>query len=306
MRQRWLTAGVGFGVGAVMLFASGFSAMANTSGYDAYKAALKNTQGATSMTADVAVTITDNGTKLVGATSNIMMMKKPNAGSIAVTLDDTQQTHAFNVFRQDGKVILKSGDSDVYRVIAQPAGASQRAWTSQHDGVAAHPPKAVEQVFDALMGNMRELATVETASDGGKHAALHLSGSQIPAVASALGSVIAANLVNCDQWQNPTWNHAGNAAFPSSDMKVNMPRLTDNVKVETVDLDAKINPDQRLEQQTAEINITGTDDAGQPHVLAIQLRIDFSGFDNTAPARVDLTGKQTQDVQPKATHDWHH
>jgi hypothetical protein len=34
MKQKWLMMGASFGIGTVMLLVSGFSAMANTSGYD--------------------------------------------------------------------------------------------------------------------------------------------------------------------------------------------------------------------------------------------------------------------------------
>jgi hypothetical protein len=301
MRKKWLTVGVGFGIGTMMLFVSGFSAMANTSGYDAYKAALKNTKAATSMTAKVDVKVTDNGTKLLAGTANIKLNQALNAGSMAATVGDSSQTHSLNVFRQDGKVIFKSSDDDVYRVMEHDAPK----W--QHEGVAPNPPKAVEQIFDALMGNMRELATVESVSDGGKQAALHLSGSQIPTVVNALGALVVSKVADCDQWGQEEWNHAENSSFKSSDMKVNIPKLTGNIKVEKIHLDAKINPGDVLEQQTAEIHITGTDDSGNNHVLVIQLHVDFSGFNQTAPERVDLTGKKTLEIKNDGSKDhWRH
>ncbi|WML38249.1 hypothetical protein RCG19_13555 [Neobacillus sp. OS1-2] len=65
MKKKWITAGTGLGIGAVLLLVSGFSAMANTNGYDAYKTALKNMKAKTSITTNVDLTITDNGKKLV-------------------------------------------------------------------------------------------------------------------------------------------------------------------------------------------------------------------------------------------------
>ncbi|NGQ97522.1 hypothetical protein G3578_20560 [Brevibacillus sp. SYP-B805] len=288
MRKKWWTVGVGFGIGAVMLFVSGFSAMANTAGYDTYKAALKNTKAVTSLTANADLTVTDNGTKVLAGTANIKLDKERNAGSMAATFGDGSQTHSLHVFRQDGKVIFKRGDDDVYRVMEQEAPK----W--QHEGVGPNPPKAVEQAFDALMGNMRELATVESESDGGKQAALHLSRSQIPAVVNALATLAVSKAADCDGWEH-------------ADMNVNLPKLTDNIQVENINLDANINPDNLLEEQTAVINITGTDDAGKNHVLAIRLHVDFSGFNKTIPDRIDLTGKQTLAIQhdgPK--RGWHH
>lgn len=283
MKNKWWMAGGAFGIGAVMLLVSGFSAMASTSGYDAYKTALKNTKAVTSLTANIGLTVTDNGTKLLAGTSDIKLNRELNSGSMDATFGDNAQQHSLNVFRQDGKVIFKSGDNEVYRV------KEQKAPEWQHEGVAPNPPKAVEQVFDALMGNMRELATVESTSDGGKQADLHLSESQIPAVANVIGTLAVSKLADCEQ------------------LDVSFPKLTDNIKVEEINLDAKINANNVLEQQTAEIKFTGTDDSGNKHALAILLHIDFTGFNQTVPEKIDLTGKQILEIQNEGTNrGWHH
>ncbi|KIL39071.1 hypothetical protein SD70_22355 [Gordoniibacillus kamchatkensis] len=301
MRKKWLTVGAGFGIGAVMLVASGMSAMASTSGYDAYKTALNNTKAEKSLTAIAEVTITDNGAKVLAGTANIKLNHDLDAGSVAATIEGGTQTHSANVYRQDGKVVFKSGDDDVYRVMEHNAPK----W--QHEGVAPNPPKAVEQVFDALMGNVRELATVESEADGSKLAALHLSGSQIPAVVNALGSMVVSKAADGKEWDHGKWNHGKNDANPPSAMKVDLPKLTDNVQVQTINLDAKISPDNVLEQQQAEIKVTGTDEAGKQHVLVIQLHVDLSGFNQTTPERIDLTGKQTEEIRHDgAGRGWHH
>jgi len=298
MRKKWVTVGVGFGIGAVMLVVSGFSAMANTSGYEAYKSALKTTKEVKSLTANVSMSITDNGTELLAGQANIKFNRDQNAGSVAATFGNQAQTHAMNVFRQEGNVIIKSGDDDVYRVMEQQGSE----W--QHEDGMPNPPKAAEQVFDALMGNIRELATVENGADGGKQAALHLSGSQIPAVVNALGSLVVSGAAN--GWDHGEWNRGENASFKHPDLNVNLPKLTDNIQVETINLDAKINKDNVLEEQTAVINISGTDEAGKNHVLAIELDVDFSGFDQTVPERVDLTGKNVQHIEMEQTkRGWH-
>lgn len=303
MRKKWLTAGVGFGIGAVMLLVSGFSAMANTSGYDVYKAALKNTRAAESITSNLGLTITDNGTMVISGQANIKLDHKSKTMNMTATIDDGTQSHSFNSYSQDGKVIFKRGDHEVYRIMEQNAPK----W--QHKGDMQNPSRAAEQIIDSLMGNIRELATVERESDGFKQAELHLTGSQIPTVVNAVASLITSKAAGSDGW-NHDWNHGENSSNSSnwlSDLNVNIPKLTDNIKVEKINLDARINSDQVLEQQTAEINITGTDDAGKTHAIAIHLQIDFSGFNQTTPERVDLTGKPTMEIQNNWTkRGWQH
>lgn len=281
MRKKWLTVGATFGIGAAMLAVGGISAMANTSGYDAYKEALKMTKSASSMTADVQLTVTDNGAKVLAGTASLKQNQASNAGSVSAEIGGGTETHSVKVFRQDGKVIVKSSDSEVYKVM--DLNGSQ--W--RHDG-SQNPPKAAEQIFNALLGNIRELATVESESDGGKHAALHLSGSQVPAVVNALGTLAVTKAAD---------------AHPIA----SLPKLTDHIQVDRIDLDAQIGPDNMLKEQTAVIGITGKDGSGSEHEVMIQLRVDFSGLNQTVPERVDLSGKQTEQIQHDgAKRGWNH
>jgi hypothetical protein len=264
-----------------MLGVSGMSALADSSGYDAYQAALSKTKAEASMTAAAEMTVTDNGTKVVSATGSMKLNHELQAMSATATVNGGgAAAHSVQMFRQDGKLILKNGDDEVYRVMEQ---AAIPAW--QHNG-AAHPtpPKALEPVINALIGNVRELATVQSAADGSKLASLHLSGSQVPPIANVLGSLAAAKAA-----------------------ATGVPKLTDDVKVEQILLDATINPDNIIKQQTAEIDMSGTDSSGVRHALVIRLRLDLSGFNQTVPERIDLTGKPTAAIQHDgAKRGWHH
>ncbi|WP_274650882.1 hypothetical protein [Paenibacillus humicola] len=303
MRKKWLAAGAGIGVGAVMLFASGFSAMADTSGSDAYKSALLQTKAETSLTADADLTITDNGTKLLSGTANIKLNRESQSASLAAEIGSGTQTHAFQVYRQDGKTVFKSGDSDVYRIMQ----SNEPDW--QHGGGdhPAQPPKAVEQLFDTLTGNVRQLATVETEADGSKIASLHLTESQIPAVVNAIGS-LAASGASGGKWHHAEGKSGGGGPFGPAEFDMNLPKLTDEIRVDSINLDAKITPDNLLDEQTAEIGISGKDDSGTLHDLVVRLHVDFSGYNQTNPERIDLTGKPTETIQNKGPGrgGWHH
>jgi len=284
MNKRWWMAGGAFGIGAAMLLASGLSAMASTSGYDTYEAAMKRTAAVASLTANASLTVTDNGKSLLTAASDIRWDQASHAGSIAAKADGAGEAHAANVYFQDGKLIVKTADSDVYRVKAMEEAADKAQPEKPHA-----PPKAVLQLFDALTGNVKELATTESTTDGGKLASLHLSGSRIPAVVNALGALAVSGKGGAD------------------DAKLQLPELTDAVKVERIDLDAKIAPDGMLDDQTAIVVVSGMDDSGAKHELQIQLRIDFEGYNETTPAHVDLTGKKVEALEEKdaGRGPWH-
>jgi|GEM_PF-577978 len=295
MKQKWLIAGTGFALGAIMLAAGGLSAMANTSGYEAYKSALLNTKAQANMTVQATFSLADNGTNLLAGEAKAKWNSALDAGSVDAGLSDGTQSRAVNVYRQDGKVIVKTNDSDVYRVTESP-----KLKSAEHDSKAgkaaapSQPPKAVLQLFDVLAGHMKELATVENTADGGKHAALRMSGSQIPAIVNAIGSLAASGA-----------GHRGPHGFAGDDgladddrqdsLPCKLPQLTEDVRVESIRLDADINADNVLEHQSARIVVTGTDTEGMHHELELQLGIDFTDVNRTVPDRIDLTGKQTQE-----------
>lgn len=269
-----------------MLFVSGFSAMANTSGYEVYKTALKSNKAVQSMTNNGSITVTDNGEEVLTADLNAKLDRDKNVLNAAVTFDSGDGTDAVNVFHQDGKVIFKTNDSDVYRVMEK----RHPKW--KQGDKKSHPHKQVEPIIDELMGNLKELATVETTAGGGKHAALHLSASQIPAAVNALGSLAVSKIADCEYGNN---------------VKANIPKLTENVKVQEINLDAGINAENYLEHQTGEIIITGTNASGEEHEVVIALDFHLSDFNQTVPDQIDLTGKQVETIEHDQTNaPWHH
>ncbi|MDI4645237.1 hypothetical protein [Cohnella hashimotonis] len=285
MNKKWWMAGGAFGVGAAMLLASGLSAMASASGYKAYETAMTNTTRVSSLTASVNLTVTDNGKSLFAGSSRIRVDNERHAVSLSAKAegDGAAHAHAADVYVQDGRLIVKAADSDAYKVKALDEDKAS-AGREKSDG----PPKAALQVFNALTGNVKELATVETEADGSKRASLHLSGGQVPAIVNALGALAVSGLAGHD------------------DANVQVPALTDGVTVERIDLDANIGPDGLLEDQTASLVLTGKDDAGVKHELNLALRIDISDIDGTTPDRIDLTGKKVEQLDDgKEGRGWH-
>ncbi len=304
MKHKWLIAGTGFALGAIMLAAGGLSAMANTSGYEAYKSALLHTKAQANLTVQASFAVTDNGANVLTGEAKAKWNEAAESASVDASLTDGTQSRAVNVYRQDDKVIVKTDDSDVYRVAEAPKpkwadrdSKSGDAQAGSNTGAPSQPPQAVLQLFDMLAGHMKELATVENTADGGKHAELHLTGSQIPAIVNAIGSLAASGAGHHGFGPHgiAAADAADNGAQPNA-LNCNLPQLTDDVRVASVKLDADIGADNVLEHQTARIVVTGTDADGLPHELALRLDLDFSDVNRTVPERIDLTGKTTEAI----------
>lgn len=298
MKRKWWMAGTSFALGAVLLAAGGLSAMANTSGYEAYKSALLNTKAQDNLTVKAAFSLTDNGTDVLKGQAQAKWNPALQVASSTVSLSDGTQSREVNVYQQDGKTIVKTDDSDVYRVteMIQPKRSERH---SDADSVPAQPPQAVLQLFDVLAGHMKELATVENTADGGKHAALHMSGSQIPALVNAIGSLAATSAGHHGpESHGLDAGRADRGDMPADALRSLLPQLAENVRVESVQLDADIGADNVLKRQSARIDVTGKDADGVQHELAFQLEAEFTDVNRTVPERIDLTGKQTQTIDP--------
>ncbi len=273
MRKKWLAAGAVLAVGFVMFSVSVFSASASAAGYEVYKAALERTKGAKSLTADVDVRITDHGKKVFSGRAKVKLNKEMKAGNVeAVFQDGTEgaKGRVRQVFWQDGKVIFKEGDEEIYRWLEHPKGEKGK------EG----PPKAARFIANALLRSVREDMTVEKGPDGGKRVELALSEQRIPSFVNGIGRIAM------------TKASRSRPRGPESGCMAEIPVLTKAIRVEEMDFTADITPTNRLQQQTVRVRMTGRDDAGKHHELTLQIRARFSGMNQTDPKRIDLAGKK--------------
>ncbi|WP_178022474.1 hypothetical protein [uncultured Paenibacillus sp.] len=314
MNQKWIKRGAVFGIGAALLLGSGLSAMAGTSGYETYKSAIKQTYAATSLTNQGSLVVTDNGKTIVSAKLKIKLNKEQETLSANIEVTGASGTQTFQAYKQDGKMVFVVGDdSDTYRVL--PLEEDEQRFG---DG-DFNPPQHAEQLMEALMGNIKDLATVQELPSGDKQTTLHLSGSQIPAIVQAAGSLAAGHMAAADKMMEEGGRdaHRGHGMMTGASsnammsmhpslMDFDLPALTKDVKVEDIRFDADINKDQFVEHQQGQVIVSGTDEAGQAHKVIITASFDLSGFGQTTPDTVDLTGKRVETIERRESMPhWH-
>src|SRR5690606_5984553 len=98
------------------------------------------TKASTSLATNVDLTISDNGKNIIEGTADLKVNKNQKAGSVAAEIGDSTEQHSINVYRQNGKVVFKNSENDVYKV----KELDGTRW--QQHGDQPHPPKAVVQV----------------------------------------------------------------------------------------------------------------------------------------------------------------
>lgn len=284
------TIGLSIAVGGMMLFTAAYGAFADSSGYSSYKSALKNTLMVKSVTPKIQVSVKDNGAPLIDLDTTMKVNRDSRSLSRSMTVTAGGQTFSADSYRQNGQTIMKNSDSDSYTLIQPDPKRTQadQEWDSKdlNSGYASD----VENVIDALVGNLQNYITVQSNQDGSKDVAMHLSDSQIPPVANAAASML---IKNADREEHG--RHTPSAL--ENAIQQNMPKLVSDISITSSDITARINNDNLVENQTANITISGKDAGGASHDIVISVQAVMSDFNSTSPDTVDLTGKQVQTVQ---------
>lgn len=266
-----------------MLWGVGIPASAGNSGLDVYREAMKHTKAETSMTAHVQVEVTDSGKRLATLSGEAKIDRDRQEMSAAGTLEDWVggKSRSFEAYREDGSVIVKKGDSDVYQLI------ETGGWQKKREDAPAAPPVIVEHVHDMMLGHFRDLSRVESLPDGSKEVDLQLTEEELPFFANKIAEKFFAKVAKEKQ---PGESDIHN-------VPLQLPKLKQDIEVEQVALQAKIDRDNRIAGQSAEIHVAGTDERGQKHELVVKVDVSLSDFSQTQPVHFDPAGKQVERVR---------
>ncbi len=189
---------------------------------------------------------------------------------------------------------MKSSASDVYTVEQEKQGKRHKE-ANKPDQMS----KEVENVIDSLVGNLQDHITVDNKADGTKEVSLQLSDTQVPAVVNAVGALMVKKAAEEEKKHAQGTQEQQDPAegFMLQNMKPNLPKLTQDIKIKAVNVKADIDASNYIKHQEAHITVTGKDSAGADHEVVLNLQADLSGLNSTTPDKVDLTGKNVKTVQ---------
>jgi hypothetical protein len=279
-------------IGALMLCATAYAAIGSPSGYDIYKAAVKNTLTVKSMALATEVSVEDNGIVLIDAKSDTKINKAEQSMSNIMTVTTGNQSKTNEIYNFGGKTIMKNSDSDIYNVreSSPRPGHQETAWQAAD----ASRIQEVENVADALATYVQNYVNISPLDgDGSQVVLFQMLDSQVPPVVNAAASLAIRNMGR----EKANWGgeQENQKAFGlEANLQDKIPELVANIKVSNIEVKAVINSDNMIQEQTESFTIAGTDAAGKAHELSVSVTTVFSGYNNTVPDKVDLTGKQVK------------
>jgi hypothetical protein len=292
MKKKWLVLGSAVGISSIVMLSTGFSAMASTSGYDTYKAALKNTKTIQSVTVQGAAALKDNGKVLVDASGSFKVSHDNHAASGSSVVKANGMQQSLNVYNQNNETVFKSDASDVYYV-----NQEKEKHSKVHDPSQGDMSQHAETVIDALVGNLKDYVTVSPKDDGSKEVSVQLENAQIPTVINALAPIVISHATKQGHGEGNIADKPKEQLFNKDMFKSVMPQMTQEIKIDKVAVKANINADNYIEHQEADVTVSGKDDNGATHQVTLHLQADLSGYNNTTPDTIDLTGKNVQQIK---------
>lgn len=307
MKKKVMMIGAGLTLGSALLVTSAFADVGGAKGYEAFKSALKTTAAAENATQSVGLSVRDNGNERFRVISTVKEDRASQALSGSASIQAGADTAKVDFYHQDGRMIVKSADSDTYNVIQEPGRPHKdEDWEDKEFDPEFH--KGVETIVDALVGNLKNDFILKNAADGGKTVSVELTGSRIPAAANVIGSVLIKEALSGKHSDgHGQMDHAALGqellGFDLAKLDPQLPQLSQDVNIDSVSLQATIDESNTIVRQTVEFEISGKDVSGAAHDLVVTADIGLSGIGETKPDVVDLAGKKVNTVEPSRFED---
>lgn len=300
--KKILTAGLCIALGCILLVATAFAGTPETAGYDALKTAMKNMGDIRSMTADIKVSVSDNGNSLITASGILKSACKEGSGSsFTGTLSASGVEKNFEVYEQNGTSILKTSDNEVYYISQsrKPDRSEHNEWDREWDRnwTESEDYKGGEALLDAFMGNLKNEFVLDSREDGSSTIRLQLTGSKIPAVVNTLTSLAVRDAA---EERNHTPHVVSHSDLPfMQDLDVELPKLVNQVRMEEINFTVDTDKEGKVTRIAMNTTVSGNDAQGIAHQVALNMSMDLSDVNNTTPDTINLEGKQTQIIENK-------
>ncbi|WNR43951.1 hypothetical protein [Paenibacillus roseipurpureus] len=297
MNKKLAMLGVGVAVGSMMLVTSVYAGVGDAPGYETFKSAVKQTAAVKNVTRQVNVSVQDNGASLLQVNTTIKNSGEEHAGSAELKVVSGTDVQTIQFYSQDGKQIVKTANSDVYKILQTK---ESRAKFKKHDmsegGANPQIASEVEHVVDALVGNLKNNITMVDAPGDGKEIHFKLSGSQIPPVVKTVGSLVLKHGAANGKIQQPAANPASALGIDLNTLRNSFPQLASDISLDEVEVNANVDGDQHITSQMAQIHVSGKDTQGVEHDIVLRVGMTLSSLNATTPDTIDLNGKQVETV----------
>ncbi len=264
---------VSFTLGTLLVATTVLADIANKSGYDQLKDALKVTAQQSSekfdsFTLDVSYALKDNGKTLMSSNSTQKYDRSKSASENINSSSRNQNEARFNSYSDKTSMISWQASDPTYHVTEFTKERKEELFPNPFKGNSADD---IEKIADAVVGSLKDHVVVTENPDGSKGLAGSLTEVQIPSLVNAVASFQLKQQFNGNQ--------------------DNLPILTKDIFVKEVKGTAKINKDGVMESILGTAVLSGKDAQGTAHDVTVEVLAKLSEINSTTVTKPDLTGK---------------
>lgn len=264
-----------FTLGTLLAATTALADIADKSGYDQLKDALKVTaeqcsEKFNSFTMDTSMVMKDNGKTLM--TDN-QTSKNDRSKDAAETISSGESLrgdkHSYYTYMDKTTQINVSGSDPTYYITEFTEEREREIFSNPFKEDRAED---LEKIADAIVGSLKDHVVVTDNADGSVGLAGSLTEVQIPALVNAVTS------------------YAMKQEFNGT--RQNLPHLAKDIFVKEVRGIAKVNQDGVMENILGTAVLSGKDVQGTVHEVTVEVLVKLSDINSTTVNKPDLTGKK--------------
>lgn len=282
----------------VLLLGAGFyTALASSSGYEAYKEALKETHKMKNGVANIDLKISNNGELLQDLTVQSAFNLEEQRSVANINVNTLGENVQMEIYKEEKHVYIKNAETDTTYVIESDRDPSELK--EKHERFHNKELLTIaELVVDTLTSPLHDSFVM--GSDNS--ISINMTNDEMPEVIQAIGAYMVKK----------SFEHHANIEMTTDDYpfltntyKQVLPALTDEINFEEIKVDVQLNKDGTMKNQQAFFRISGKDQDGKLNTIEVQFNIGLENMNETNIAPFSAEGKKLETIQLKKFHKFH-
>ncbi|WNF37452.1 hypothetical protein RJD24_03040 [Bacillaceae bacterium IKA-2] len=296
MKKKLLTIAVAstvllFGVGVYTVLAT------NSSGYEIYKEALKETHKMKSAVANIELNISNNDKLLQDLTVQSIYNLEEQRGSTNINLKTSDQTIQLEINSDEKHIYIDNDQLDTTYILESKRDSDKMR--ERHERVHNKElMKVAELVVDTLTRPLHDSFVIGPENT----ISVDVTNDEIPTAIHAIGSYMVKKASGHHANMEMTMD---DYPFLTRSYQQEFPNLTDEITFEQIKVDAQLTEAGLMKNQQAIFRISGKDQEGKSHTLDIQLDFSFENINETTLPPLNLDGKKLETIELKKGHHFH-
>lgn len=270
-----------FLIGISLFWATAFADIRAESGYNIYKNAIKNTAAALTKQFDsftletmVCIKVDDRPVATYKLLAKEDVKKNVQEHTEVFESDDGEE---IEYSYSDNSLSIRNTDYGTFYV-TEHKNKDKESYAKEYyvNPFEKERAKDIEIIFDALIGDIRNYATLEKKEDGYKEISGSINESQIPPLMNALASFGVKHILDeyCDS--------------------IPVPKLVNEIYIKQVNGTATITKDNIVENNHATFIVSGMDKKGGVYEIELDIVFKIYDINSTNVTKPELTGKDIE------------